>query len=230
MKQPPRKIPAPKPPRPNLHDAPEPTELIRRLWLKCEAYLKPGELAAYWKSGTLPPNCDPRLEDRLAAIRTLTLQTIDALYDLTLYRPVDKKERLYRTCLFKCGPTVVDNYLQALGREPTDEEWYELTNPQEHLFVLPDGIGIRMDLAAAFFPDLQLAAEGNLHPEGFFPSEDLLSFVVLGPTPETTADLPPEGVETMTELLQEMRNLITEARNGPPVMADWLALQALGRY
>ncbi len=205
---------------PILKPAPE---VIQAVWLQCAAQLNPGELAACWKTGTPPPDRTPEWAERFAAARTKTLQAIEALYELAIYRPVSAEERLYRRAIFQCGPTVVNLYKAALGREPTEAECEAIRNPAAHLFPLPDGVEIPIDRAARFFADLCEDCAEAISPR------DLLRLAINGLTPENTADLDPELVAGFTQQLQEVTNLITAARNGPPVLEDWLAIYELGK-
>ncbi len=91
----------------------------------------------------------------------------------------------------------------------------------DQLFTLPDGVQIPHAAAAACFPDLHTACDGQLS------RRELLQLVTTSHLPNSTAKLPPEQAQRYKERLQEVTNLITAARNGPPVLKDWLLLYQL---
>ena len=90
-------------------------------------------------------------------------------------------------------------------------------------FTLPDGVQIPRAAAAACFPDLHTACDGQLS------RRELLQLVTTSHLPNSTAKLPPEQAQRFKQRLQEVTNLITAARNGPPVLKDWLALYELAK-
>ena len=117
---------------------------------------------------------------------------------------------------------VEEAWREDLNRPPTEAERAALFNPADWLFTLPDGVGIPLALANTFFPELQDACGGDLS------RADLLDLLLTGLTPEATADLAPDLAEAVTERMEGLAEIITQARGTPPVPEDWQALHDLG--
>lgn len=173
----------------------EAAERLSQWWDNCEPLLNPAEFATLWLTGQLPrPIRARRWAEGVVAVRNETRQAIEALY------------------------------LKALNRPPTEAEWADLFDPAAQLFTLPDGTLLRRAAAAAFFPDLHKACDGQLT------HRDLLRRATHWHTPESTANLAPELVERFKPRLGDMVIRIANARNTPPVPEDWPALYDLAGF
>jgi hypothetical protein len=119
---------------------------------------------------------------------------------------------------------IAEAYLTDRHRVPTEAEWEAMFDPSDYLFTLPDGVAIRREFADTFFPELYGNCGGDLS------RQDLLALAISGLNPENSADLAPDVVEAITERLDGMTEIITEARQGPPTREDWLALFKLAGF
>ena len=92
----------------------------------------------------------------------------------------------------------------------------------EELCTLHDGVQIPRAAAATCFPDLHAACDGQLSRRELL---QLVSTLHLN----SVAKLPPEQAQRVQQRVTEITNLITAARNGPPVLKDWLLLYELAK-
>ena len=111
-------------------------------------------------------------------------------------------------------------HLQLLERPPTDAELAAILDPADQLFPLPDGTQLPKPAAAAFFPDLAAAFGGNLG------RRELLQFATARTLPPAF-DPTPDQLGAATMRLNRLTATLTNLRQAPPVLKDWLALHQL---
>ncbi len=113
---------------------------------------------------------------------------------------------------------IENRHLETWGRKLHPVEWLAVFYGVGTVYILPDGTPLGWNAASACIGDLWRACAAEM------PFARFALMLAKGLNPDPSENLTPELVKQISERRAELMDLITEARQAPPVPEDWWKL------